>query len=78
MFRDSIAATGLSIFDLYSFSLTAVLFPSFSFMVINEIGVERSTASNTEHRNERDNAPNKYSKISNIVYECIIVENLMK
>lgn len=48
--------------------IEAFLAPSFSFIVINDIGVESNTASNTEHKNETDSANNRYN-MTNSIYE---------
>ena len=47
--------------SLYLFMREAVAFPCFSFMEMNDMGVESKTASNTEHIKESDNAPKKYN-----------------
>lgn len=68
VFSERIAPTGLSTLFLYCFINVAVLFPWFSFIDINESGVESSTASKIEHRKESASAPKKYNNIS-IIYK---------
>ena len=63
---ERIAPTGRSTLFLYRFISVAVLLPWFSFIEIYDIGVERSTASRTEHRKESDSAPKKYKMIKPI------------
>lgn len=65
---ERIAPTGRSTLFLYCFIKAAVLLPSVSFIEMNDIGVDRSTASRTEHKNDSDRAPNKYNMIKPIKY----------
>jgi hypothetical protein len=44
---------------LKNFNLFAVLLPSFSFMVIKDIGVDNKTASRIEQRNDKESAVNR-------------------
>ena len=66
----SIAATGLSTLVLYFIIRAAFLAPCLSFIDMNDIGVESTTASRTEHINETASAPKRYRNISVILF-CI-------
>lgn len=65
---ERIAPTGRSTLFLYCFIKAAVLLPPVSFMEMNDIGVDRSTASRTEHKKDSDRAPMKYNMIKPIKY----------
>ena len=65
---ERIAPTGRSTLFLYCFIKEAVLLPWLSFIEINDIGVDRSTASRTEHKKDSDRAPKKYKIIKPIKY----------
>jgi len=57
--RLSMAAMALALSCLYFLNKVAGLNPSSSRMVIYDNGVDMSTASNMEQRNDTDNAPNR-------------------
>ena len=59
---ERMAPTGRSTLFLYCFIKVAVLLLLVSFIEINDIGVDRSTASRTEHKRDSDRAPKKYNK----------------
>ena len=63
---ERIAPTGRSTLFLYRFIKEAVLLPWFSFIEMNDIGVDRSTASRTEHKKDSARAPVKYKMIKPI------------
>ena len=50
--REWLAAYGFSFSCLYFFSRQAVLLPSISFMLMKDIGVDKSAASRMEHKND--------------------------
>ena len=59
VFKERMAEIGLSISCFKRFINGAFFAPSCSFMVMKETGVERRTASRTEHKKDTDNANNK-------------------
>lgn len=63
---ERMAPTGRSTLFLYYFIKTAVLLPWLSFIEMNDIGVDKSTASRTEHKKDSANAPKKYKMIKPI------------
>ena len=60
---DRMAPTGRSTLFLYRFIKVAVLLPSFSFIEMNDMGVDKSTASRMEHKKESAKAPKRYKRI---------------
>lgn len=65
---ESIAPTGLSTLFLYCFISVAVVLPWFSFIEMNDMGVDKSTASRMEHKNDSAKAPERYNIIRPIKF----------
>jgi hypothetical protein len=60
VFSDKIDDKGLSMSSLKSISRCAVLLPCEAFVLTNETGTDKITASATEHKNDTESANNKY------------------
>ena len=66
VFRERIAASGFSVSVLYSRNLVAGLYPCSFFIVMKESGVDNSTDSSMEQRNETSSVPMRNIKRSPI------------